>query len=48
MNTRSAWRDINDGYLESGEPAEGLEALHPFSMPCPVHLFHLADPELYS
>lgn len=26
---------------------EGMEALHPFPMLCPVFIFHLAVPELY-
>ena len=34
-------------FQESGAFGKGMEALHPFPLPCPVHLFHLAVPELY-
>lgn len=32
---------------EDSTPGEGMEALYPFLMPCPMHLCHLAVPELY-
>lgn len=35
------------GGAESGMAGEGMEDLHPCPMPCPMHLFCLAVPELY-
>ena len=31
---------------ENGRPAKYMDVLSPFSIPCPLHLFHLAFPEL--
>ena len=31
---------------ENGRPGKYLDVLSPFSIPCPLHLFHLAFPEL--
>ena len=35
-------------FRESGVLGEGMEALRPFPITCPKHLFHLAAPELYA
>lgn len=35
-------------FWKGGVPLEGMEALHPLLIPSPLHLFHLAVPELYS
>ena len=32
---------------ESDVPREGMEDLRPFSIPCLIHLFHMAVLELY-
>ena len=32
---------------EHGGLGEGMEALNPFPIPCPMHVFHLAVPKLY-
>lgn len=37
----NTWR-----FGESGVPGEGTDAPHPFPIPCPMHLFHLAIPDL--
>lgn len=33
--------------LEGSVPGEGMEVCTPFSIPCPIHLFHLAVTEFY-
>ena len=38
----STWR-----FGESGVPGEGMEAPHPFPVPCSMRLLHLGVPELY-
>ena len=38
---------VNQWRFRRSGLGEGREALCPFSIPCPIHLFHLAIPESY-
>lgn len=47
MEFRRAFRMLNTRrFGESVEPGKDMEALHPLPIPCPMHLFHAAIPEL--